>query len=119
MGKYRYFLLLASAFVGSVGASPSSPSAKEDAAIGLLLSALRTSHFFSGRVALDCVGFSVPSSDGENYEIDVRETHARGCPGDFGVEPVIETFRVNLSTHRILLLDISTGDYINFSSARK
>lgn len=118
MSKHRYLFTFL-AILLSAGNSALASTDREDRAIHMLLEALKKAHFFSGRVAVDCIGLSVESARGVEYEIAVREVHARKCPGDPGAESVIERFRVNITTRRILIADSATGDYGNFVPAQK
>lgn len=66
----------------------------------------------------DCLAFIVEDKTNTSIDIAVREIHDGKCPGDPGVSPVVDRFRVMRSTKTILWFDFVTGKYARFAQAK-
>jgi hypothetical protein len=75
------------------GGSRSRPL-NEDAALELLVRALKHDHVYAKRISLDCVTYDTEETTDAYFQIALREKHDAKCGGDPETSHVVDRYRV-------------------------
>lgn len=93
------------------------PLTSGDRAISLLTTKIEKDGIYRW-TKLGCLHFDA-SEDGLFYLIEIREKHGNGCPGDPGVLPIVDRFRVNRQDgnvlwYNLLSQSLKTEDFLPY-----
>jgi hypothetical protein len=88
-----------------------------DRAVSLLTTKIKKDGIYNW-TKLGCLHFNA-SEDGQFYLIEIREKHGNGCPGDPGVIPIVDRFRVNRQDgnvlwYNLLSQSLKTEDFLPY-----
>jgi len=75
-------------------ASSRSNPLDEDAALGLLVRALKHDQVYAKRISLDCVTYDTEETTDAYFQFALREKHDAKCGGDPETSPVVDRYRV-------------------------
>jgi len=73
----------------------------EDAALGLLVRALKHDHVYAKRISLDCITYDTEETTDTYFQFALREKHDAKCGGDPETSPVVARYRVYRSSAKI------------------
>ncbi len=86
----------------------------EEKALRLLHSKIRSNALYKWTKE-QCLLFMIETCEGHTAEIAVRENHTALCGGDPATIPILDRFRVDARSQKIMWYYTVDGDYINFS----
>jgi hypothetical protein len=99
-------------------AGPKTHSLNEDAALSLLLRALKRDQVYAKRISLDCVTFDTEEKTGAYFQFALRENHTAKCGGDPDTAPVIDRYRVDRASRKIEWLNAVEDNWQRYDPAR-
>lgn len=102
-------LAMALAFTAAATAAP---LLDETAAVNRLHQQLKQSAAYG--VHGDCLSLLVEESEPAFFGIAVHEKHGDGCPGDPATSPVVDRFRVDVTTGAIKRYDVVEDSYADW-----
>jgi len=103
---------------GFVQAGPKSHPLDEDAALNVLLSALKRDHVYDKRISFNCVTFDTEETTRIYFQVALREKHDKKCGGDPDIAPVIDRYRVNRASGKMEWYNPTEDNYEPYNPAR-
>ena len=90
-----------------------------DATTAALVEIVRTDEKYVGWAKIECLQFMVEQQDDKQTDIEMREKHGDGCPGDPATAPIVDRFRIETASGAILRYDILEDQYQQIGRIRK
>ncbi len=84
---------------------------KQVSAIDLVVELVKKKGEGNTSFKLECLSFIEEEVNAEYTDIAIREKHNKACEGDPEISPIIERFRIEKKSNRILIYDAPEGEY--------
>ncbi|MFZ6818527.1 hypothetical protein [Undibacterium sp. Ji22W] len=90
----------------------------EDQALDLLIARIEGTSFYKTRQKLECLRFTKTHETRVYFDFKIYENHnGKNCPGDVGVAPTVDTFRVLKKSKKIMLYQVTKNKFVLFDDA--
>ena len=98
--------------------SSNAAALSEDQAINRLIKIARRDALYASWTKLECLAFTTESTSIQYFDIAIREKHEGKCPGDPGVNPIIDKYRVFRESKKILWYRPNDGELMNYNQVK-
>ena len=104
-------LLAALVFVAISFLPGCTPAPDPDATTKALVNIVKTDKKYTDWAKIECLQFIVNEQNDKHTDIEMREKHGNGCPGDPDISPVVDRFRIEKATGTILRYQVIEDEY--------
>jgi hypothetical protein len=97
----------------------SQPGKLDKTAAGkLLVQKVENDSLYASWTTIQCLRFILEGSTSLHFDFAIRERHDGKCPGDPAVDPIVDRFRIDRGTGRILWYD-PDGNYVPYARVKQ
>jgi len=88
-------------------------------ALDILTTQIKKDKLYDSWTALSCLSFMTEGKTKDRFDFAIHEKHGGKCPGDPNTAPIVDRFRVNRMTEKILWYEPMEGEYLPYNAALK
>jgi hypothetical protein len=88
-------------------------------ALDILTAQIRKDKLYAGWTSLSCLSFMTEVKTKDHFDFAIHEKHGGKCPGDPNTAPIVDRFRVNRLTGKILWYDVTAGEFLPYGAVLK
>ena len=91
----------------------------EQQALNSLMAQIQKNKLYDSWTTLSCLQFLTEETEKDHFDFGIYEKHGGKCPGDPSTSPIVDRFRVNCLTEKILWYEPTEGEFLPYKAVLK